>query len=335
MIDSTIPKTAPAPPNWIKSLTAGFDTVGNHIGLIFFSIVFDVLLWCAPHLSIQKLLVSTFNQVMVIPEMKSPEMAQMLNLSQEFWLNFAKRYNLFGTIRTLPVGIPSLMAVRTPIETPVGQPVFWEISSWWIAFGLFMLLAVVGIILGSFFFKLVAQAAVEGKVSWHQAFAQWAWTSIQVFLLTLFALLLFLTFVFPFSCLISALLLGGFGLQRYSFLILILFLSLIIWWLFPLVFSPHGIFVYRLEMWNSVRKGIRLTRMTLPTTGLLFLSIVIINKGLDYLWKLPPEASWLALVGIAGHAFVTTSLLAATFIYYRDADLWVQGVVRKAVLNSM
>jgi len=335
MIDSTIPKTAPAPPNWIKSLAAGFDTVSNHIGLILFSIVFDVLLWIAPHLSLHRLLASSFSQVTTVPEMQSPEMVQMLSLSQEFWLNFAKRFNLLGAVRTLPIGIPSLMVVRTPIETPVGTPAFWEIPSWGIAIGLAILFVALGIIVGSFFFKLVAQAAVEGEVSWHQAFTQWAWISTQVLLLTLFALLLLLTFMLPFSCLISGLLLSGFGLQRYTSLILILFMSLIIWWLFPLVFSPHGIFVFRLKMWNSVRKGIRLTRMTLPTTGLLFLSIVVINKGLDYLWRLPPEASWLTLIGIAAHAFVTTSLLAASFIYYRDADLWVQGVIRKAVLNSM
>jgi hypothetical protein len=42
----------------------------------------------------------------------------------------------------------------------------------------------------------------------------------------------------------------------------------------------------------------------------------------------PEETSWLSLVGVAGHAFVTTGLLAASFIYYRDADRWVKAILK-------
>jgi len=42
------------------------------------------------------------------------------------------------------------------------------------------------------------------------------------------------------------------------------------------------------------------------------------------LWKAPPVTSWLTLVGVGGHAFISTALLAASFVYYRDADHWVQ-----------
>jgi hypothetical protein len=33
------------------------------------------------------------------------------------------------------------------------------------------------------------------------------------------------------------------------------------------------------------------------------------------------------LVGIAGHAFVSTALLAASFIYYRDINAWLSVVL--------
>jgi hypothetical protein len=73
--------------------------------------------------------------------------------------------------------------------------------------------------------------------------------------------------------------------------------------------------------------------MTLPTTSLLLLVILVISEGLDVLWGVPLSTSWLTLVGIAGHAFISSSLLAATFIYYRDADLWVQQVLQQAKLS--
>lgn len=71
-----------------------------------------------------------------------------------------------------------------------------------------------------------------------------------------------------------------------------------------------------------------MTRMTMPTTAFFLLSILLISEGLDILWRVPPEKSWLTLLGVGGHAFITSALLAASFIYYRDADLWTQGTIR-------
>jgi len=100
----------------------------------------------------------------------------------------------------------------------------------------------------------------------------------------------------------------------------------LIWLIFPLLLSAHGIFVYGNNMLASVKKSFTLTRMTYPTTALLFLAVLIISQGLDILWRIPAEDSWFTLVGILGHAFVTTGLLSATFIYYRNADRWIQRV---------
>jgi hypothetical protein len=40
------------------------------------------------------------------------------------------------------------------------------------------------------------------------------------------------------------------------------------------------------------------------------------------------------LFGIFGHSFVTTALLAASFIYYRDMSVWLQSVIEKLRPNS-
>jgi hypothetical protein len=56
---------------------------------------------------------------------------------------------------------------------------------------------------------------------------------------------------------------------------------------------------------------------------------VILSQGLTYLWSVPPSDSWMTLVGIAGHAFITTAVLAASFVYYRDMNVWLQTVFEK------
>jgi hypothetical protein len=35
------------------------------------------------------------------------------------------------------------------------------------------------------------------------------------------------------------------------------------------------------------------------------------------------------LVGIFGHAFISTTLLAASFVYYRDMSDWLQNVYER------
>jgi len=43
----------------------------------------------------------------------------------------------------------------------------------------------------------------------------------------------------------------------------------------------------------------------------------VLGLGLDMLWTLPEASSWLLGVGILGHAFIYTALVAAAFVYFR------------------
>jgi hypothetical protein len=42
----------------------------------------------------------------------------------------------------------------------------------------------------------------------------------------------------------------------------------------------------------------------------------------------------LTLLGIFGNSFVTTALLAGSFVYYRDMNIWLQNVIEHLKLNS-
>ncbi len=324
----------PVPPSLTKSLMAGFDTVSNHVGLILFSISLDLLLWFGPRLRLSGLIQSFLDRAMVLPEMGSSDLNETLQISRQFWLLFAEQFNLLSILRTLPVGIPSLMVSRSPFEVPFGMPMVFEVSSLRVAFFVSILFVLVGLLIGTLYFSVVSQAAVSGKILWRQAVQRWPWASVQVLLLTIFGFFLLMATILPFSCFLSILLLSGLGFERFSFFFILIFSGILLWWLLPLFFSPHGIFVNQRVMWTSVRDSIRLTRQTLPTTGFLVLVFVVIGVGLDLLWKVPPESSWLAIVGVIGHAFVATSLLATSFIYYHDADQWVHEVSQQAKLSS-
>jgi hypothetical protein len=98
------------------------------------------------------------------------------------------------------------------------------------------------------------------------------------------------------------------------------------WLIVPLFFTPHGIFVRRQNAFYSFFTSLKMARFTLPTSGLFVLFAFLLSTGLNYLWSVPPDDSWMLLVGIAGHAFITTALLAASFVYYRDMNVWLQTI---------
>jgi hypothetical protein len=329
---STEAQALPAPPNVIKAILSGFDAIANHIGLILFPVLLDVFLWLGPHLRVKGLLENAIQQLTSLPGITSPDTVEMLKLSREVWLAAALRVNLFFALRTIPVGIPSLMVSRQPILTPYGAPPFWEVTSLGVAALLWILLALVGLALGALFFLLVGQATRGERLDLRQAISLWPRASLQVLLLVLFWLAVLVAVTIPATC---ALTLAAFGGISGSMIGIILYFGLLLWVMFPLVFSPLGILVDKRKVWPSVVDSVRLTRFTLPTTGLLFIIMIVISEGLDLLWSIPAESSWITLLAVGGHAFIATSLLATYFIYYRDASRWMQRVVQQAKLSSV
>jgi len=105
---------------------------------------------------------------------------------------------------------------------------------------------------------------------------------------------------------------------------MLLAVFVLIWMLIPLVFSPHGVFVMQQKAMPSMMMSSRMVRFFLPGTGSFVMVCVLINEGMNLLWTSTPSNSWLTLIGILAHAFVVTSLLTSTFIYYREGYAWMQ-----------
>jgi hypothetical protein len=211
------------------------------------------------------------------------------------------------------------------LNSPFGILASWEIGTFGGAFIAFILIALAGIVLGTFYFQAVAQAAVNGDISWRKALERWPKASLQMFYLAFMWLILLIFITIPGSFLLSFLILSG---VSYGQCALLIFVGIVFWLILPLVFSPHGIVMNQNNFFTSVKVSANLTRKTLPTTVLFILAVFLLSKGLDILWLVPAETSWLLIVGILGHAFVTTALIASSFIYYRDALRWIKEMVR-------
>lgn len=317
----------PSPPSLIGSFRTGFDAITNHISLILFPIALDLLIWLGPHLRLTRLINSVVEQINRLYSLQDPQAQEILRASTEIWTLIGERFNLLVLLRSYPVGIPSLMAARLPAEMPFGAPSTWEVTTLFGAMAAWGVITLIGLAAGTLFYTVVSQAVLNGQVRWTGVLARWPSATLQVILLTVFWAVLLLGASIPGSLLISLFGLGGVALAQCA---LLMYVGFMLWLIFPLLFSTHGIFVDRANVFNALKSSVHLTRMTLPLTGLFILLAILLSQGLDLLWEVPGEASWFSLIGIAGHAFVTTGLLAASFVYYQDASRWVQQVSQKS-----
>ncbi len=311
----------PPPPGIINSLKAGFDAIAAHISAILLPIFLSLFFWLGPRLRMD----AFFNSIK--PDMVSiwrtggvpaADIQKMIDSYEKV----LPTINFFWLVRTLPIGISSLIFPESNVATPLGNPVV--LQSDFISFlGWGFLLTIVGWVGGGLNFRSVARIAMVGNkdapMSLLRALAQTIMLSIT------FTILCFVVGL-PIVVVLSLVL----QLNEFLANILVLVLSLISMWLIvPLFFWPHGVFIKKQNFITSVITSIQMARFTLPTSSMFILSVFLLTVGLNYLWTIPPQDSWMTLFGIFGHAFVTTGLLAASFIYYRDMNIWLQKVMER------
>lgn len=314
-------ETLPPPPGVFGSLKAGFDVVSNRVALILLPLGLDLLLWLGPRLSVDGLL-SPYLRFLFeqgrrgVADADLELFAQYQSLAME-WLKNFNLLSLLAKLQLFPIGISSLSAQTLPVENPLGVSNVVIVSSAWIVLGLAFVLVPLGWIGGGVYFRQVAGSisrADEAGVSVPHAVLQSLLLSV-IWLAGFFILFLPMTMVLGLLAMVSPLLAN-------IAIFVVLFLSF--WLIVPLFFTPHGIFVRRQNAFRSIFSSLRMTRFTLPTSGMFVLSAFLLSRGLDLLWSAPETGSWLTLVGFAGHAFITTVLLAASFIYYRDMTDWLK-----------
>lgn len=314
-------KPITSPPRLMNAIISGFNVIASNIALILFPVILDLFIWLGPKLRLQKILepiIANTNQT--LQAYNTADMSELLKNAQEAWSILINRINLTSSISTFPLGIPSLLAGTESTNNPFGQSMSYEIPSIGIAIIVFLILVAVGLILGSIYLGLIAKiiGGRSGAINVSLIGSQ----IINIFLLLLLIIGVLLIFIFPSLFIVSIFALFSPSIAQ---IVLLLISFVLIWLLIPLVFSPHGIFLNQLNVIKSVITSFRLVRLFLPGTGLFILTSILLAQGLDILWLAAPSNSWLTIIGIIGHAFIYTSLIAASFIYYQRGLEWMEN----------
>jgi len=315
-------QTPPPLPGVIASLTAGFHLVANQAALFLFPLGFDIFLWLGSRLSVSRLFEPLLQQMFAA--LSTPESPlENVDLILEFWRNF----NLLAAMRTLPLGVFSLMSSNTAAISPLGTRLQWEISSPGELLLAWIGLTVLGWGLGSAYFARVGQSSLgEEKPpfsfgrAWGQGFVYSALWNLIALALTL-----------PLFFFVGVLAWINIGVALLGMSLIFLFGM---WLLIPVFFSAYAIFIQGRNVFDSLRHGLHVVRYGAPSLAMFSLAAFFLSQGFDFLWRAAPAESGFALAGIFGHAFISTGLLAASFIHYRALDNWIDAANRWLSANS-
>ncbi len=290
----------------IASLSAGLDTVIQGWWILLFPLALDLFLWLGPHLSIrpvtEKILADLISLVGDNPAIELIQTA-------------AEELNYFGTVSVTPLGVPSLMTTKLPQSSPLGLPTTYSISDEMLWIFLFLGLSLGGLLVGGIYLGLIAQQVRDGAPNLPRLLATLPRYWLSVLILVVALLLIGSTLSIP--IIIAAALLSSLSAWIATLIIWVGFM-LFLWLILHLFFTIHGILLNRQPLpkaaWNSLRL---VASNSFSVMGLLAL-VFAISAGLNYLWGLPQDDSWMLLVGIAGHAVISSTLVTATFVFYQD-----------------
>lgn len=313
------------PPKLFATLVKGFNTVASKIYLILIPVLVDLVLWLGPKLRIKELFLPALNDLTSNMLKISPaELVDTIKTMNSMWMSLLDQFNLFTAIRTIPIGVPSLMARQTPIVSPLKFNLVLEVPSFQIGMSIFGALLCIGFFLGTVYFNAISRnsSPEPEKFEWKRLFTQYG----QTLLLFVILLAIAVALTIPIFMLISVFTLISPGLGQFILMGMI-FLGL--WILVPLVFSPHGIFAIDQKALPSILLSMRMVRFFLPGTGLFVVVCALISEGLNLLWMVPEPDSWLTLLGIGGHAFIVTALIAASFNYFREGLGWMKFNIQR------
>lgn len=326
-MNTSTPPVAASRPRLIPALSAGFSAVAAHIYLILFPIALDLLLWFGPRVSIRTLMSPILTRFEAdLLQLAQSDMRTLLTAEAGNWRTLIDQFNLVSALRSYPVGIPSLLATQGSQTNPLGISFILETPNAGGAFSLWLLFGLAGLTLGSYFFNSTAHLILGNDRKPTPRLRLVIWQTVQSILLLAIILMVLLMISVPVVLLVWLLAFISPALLQLALLLMSIFT---VWLLLPMFFSPHGIFAFQLDALRSTLISYQFVRFFLPGAGLFILTAALISQGMDILWRVPPDNSWMLIIGIAGHAFVSTALVVSSFVYYNNGIQWMREILRR------
>jgi hypothetical protein len=304
-------KTVPI-PGVLATLAAGFDVTAKQFWLTLIPVLLDSFFWLGPRLSFRLLV----ERMVAFLQQQAEATGAATALDFNTLLELAPRTNLFTSLSVPLLGVPALMVGTTPEKTPLTPSVLEldSVASW---FGLFILFSLMGVFLTAVYYSLTANAIRTQESRWTAS--EFLQRTSRVWLQIIgMGIVLFIVGLMVYTPLLIVGAIVSLLSPGLASIVLLMGPLVIIWLVIYLSFSPHGLIWNGRNLWRAMVESMQLVRHHMMPAMTFLILILLIGQALDWALLMADNGSWLTWASIWSHAFVSTSLLAATFIFYRD-----------------
>lgn len=316
-------------PSIIQALLSGFNTIANKPYVILLPILLDLFLWFGPAWRVDAFFSPIVKGITNLANVDNLGYTEVLASYQEYWQQIIANFNLATSLRTLPIGVPSLMVSKPPFLNPIGKPMIFSLETNIQVLGFFLIFMLVGYFLGSIYYRTISGQIListqKDDIKSHlKVFSQIILMPF-LFLIILLLLSIPLLIIFTLITLIS---------PSIGQLVLIAAGVFFLWVMMPLIFTPHCIFLYKQNLISAMMTSISVVKTSMGQTSMFIISSFVLMQGMDYLWRSPTVDNWFLFIGILGHAFIVSAVIASSFHYFIDATKFTQTIMNKKMESA-
>jgi hypothetical protein len=343
------------PLSIIHSLSGGFDAITKRIWLISIPVLLDIYLWMGSRLSIYPLVKRALS-IVALPSSASPEELLVLAETKGLLEQASQNFNAFSFLIIRKLGMPSLISpnpwletlgitlnisslvtFRVPETSFLSQPLpVIEVQSESVFLGLYILLSLVGMLIGCSYLGLIAQEVRDNRVNVARVLRRvWIWWA-RVALIAFLSLMGLLMLGVPLLVIVALLSSLNRNLaQLIGNFIIISSLWIGIWLYIYLFFFVNALILNDTGILRAIWDSVSVVRRNFWSTIGLMLLIGLIGAGFSIIWRMLSTNSWGTLLAIVGNAYIGSGLAAASFTFYRDRYVaWQEEVTGQAEVGQ-
>ncbi len=328
-------ETPDPPVGVIESLTQGFELTAGHLLLLLLPILFDLMLWVGPRISYQPLieltrqsLIETWKLAGEVRDLTSTEQELEDYVSESLITLQEEESNQYFPM----IFLPSVIAGRSAEPLPFSYtPQLWEIRTPLAWLGLQALAMVIGMSIFSIYAFVIAGEVKEQHINLGKIVKKLPLVIFQLLLFVVIATILLMIIFMPFLVLavgLSVIWTKLFDITIMGGLAVMLWVSLFG------SFTIHAMLMNGRNVLLAIWDSVRVVQWNVSATMLLFMLVVLVNSALQFLWQLTDPGSWIVVLGIISNAFISTGLIVATFVFFKDRYRYWQEM-REALLAEL
>lgn len=307
------------PLSVIDVLTAGFEIVRKRPWTMLVPVLMDLAIWLLPRVSLADLFRPALTEWFDTTGL-TPDAAASAEETRQVVSQFLNSFHLLGLVTAAlnsTVRLPTLLALDNgDVHSPINAFAYtFPLQSGLLAVFLFVPLFLLALLPSAFFIEWIAQGVrpLESAppYAWVSRVAM-LWLKLIVFSAVLVVIMMAAGLVLLVGQLFVPLN-GDIG----SFVLALVVVGWF-WVAIYFFFTVSALAVSNVGILEAIRRSVLIFRFHFWASLGLFALTLFLDRGLGLVWHGLGVSSLGLLVGIAANAFVGTSLLAASMVFYQD-----------------